>query len=71
MIVAVSRQCENGTFELEHLYEFTPSEEYPEFTRLHADLIMTELDVSLQSDLKSMYNIACEDKVFTFARAWL
>lgn len=71
MNVEVTRQCENGKFELEHMYEFTPTEEYPEFTRLHANMIMTELDVSLQSDLKATYLVVCEDKVFTFARVWL
>ncbi len=50
------------TFErnLEYEYEFHSTNEVPRFTKKHSDELIVSLDISLESDLRSMYVVECD-----------
>lgn len=47
-------------------WEFTPTDEYPEFTQLHANVIMTSMDVSLETDLTRSHVVVFGETEFEY-----
>lgn len=42
-------------------YEFTPSEDYPQLTSVHAFYIIQQLDLTLETDFSRKYIVKCDN----------
>jgi hypothetical protein len=47
-------------------WEFEPTDEYPEFVKLHADVIICSMDVSLVTDIRKSYVVVCGEMEYEY-----